>query len=64
MTQGSSTEKIPEVNAAKCVYVHRGGRVNGGHLREQQDKTKSIRKVENIYKPTFNIKGLLLKYAV
>jgi hypothetical protein len=31
----------------------RGEQVNGGHLRELQDKTKNIRKVENVYKLAF-----------
>jgi hypothetical protein len=39
-------------------------RANGGHLREMQDKTKSIHEVETLYKLAFGLKGLVLKYAV
>jgi hypothetical protein len=32
------------------VAAHRGERVNGGHLKEKQDKIKTICKVENLHK--------------
>jgi hypothetical protein len=35
----------------------RGERVNGGHLREMQDKTKRKHKAENLYKLAFILKG-------
>jgi hypothetical protein len=44
--------------------IYKGERVNGGHLREMQDKIKTIRKVENLHKLAFSLKGVLLKYAV
>jgi hypothetical protein len=46
------------------LYLYRGERVNGGHLREMQDKIETIRKVENLHKRAFSRKGVLLKYAV
>jgi hypothetical protein len=42
----------------------RGKRVNGGHLREMQAKTKTISKVENLHEWAFSLKGVLRKYAV
>jgi hypothetical protein len=49
----------------RYTYVFiRGGPVNGGHLRELQDKTKSIRRVENVYKLEFSGKHVLLQYAM
>jgi hypothetical protein len=42
----------------------RGEGVNGGHVREMQDKIKTIRKVENLHKREFSLKGVPLKYAV
>jgi hypothetical protein len=42
---------------------YRGERVNGGHVREIQDKIKTTRKVENLHKRAFSLKGVLLKYA-
>jgi hypothetical protein len=42
----------------------RGERVNGSHLREMQEKTKSIRKVRNVHKRAFCLQGILLKCAV
>jgi hypothetical protein len=44
--------------------VLRGERVNGGHLREMQAKTKTTRKVETLHERAFSLKGILLKYAV
>jgi hypothetical protein len=44
--------------------IGRGQRVNGGHLRERQDETKSIREVKNLHKRVFSLKGIRLKYAV
>jgi hypothetical protein len=53
------------VNCVHCARkMRRGERVNGGHLKEMQNKTKSIRKVETLYKLAFSPKGLFLKYAV
>jgi hypothetical protein len=42
----------------------RGERVNGGHIREMKDKTKSISKVENLHERAFSMEGILLKYVV
>jgi hypothetical protein len=41
----------------------RGERVNGGHVRDMQNKIKNVRKVENLHKRAFSLKGVLLKYA-
>jgi hypothetical protein len=42
----------------------RGQRVNGGHLREMQDKLETTSEVENLHKWALSLKGALLKYAV
>jgi hypothetical protein len=47
-----------------CEVCNGGERANGGHLREMQDKTKSVHRVETLYKLAFSLKGLVLKYAV
>jgi hypothetical protein len=46
------------------LFRCRGERVNGSHLRDKQDKIKTICKVENLHKWAFGLKGVLLKYTV
>jgi hypothetical protein len=50
-------------NIAEDSDPHRGEPVNGGHLREMQDKTKSISKVENLHKREFSLKVIFLTHT-
>lgn len=43
----------------RTQMARRVEQVNGGHLRGMQDKTISVRKLENSHKRAFGLKGIL-----
>jgi hypothetical protein len=43
------------------LNAFRGQRINDSHRGKVQDTTKNIRKVENLHKLAFSLKGILLK---